>query len=110
MTSVTFSPSVFLGPQTGFLRVVDHILHSHSETLSSPLETCRGSGTVSQGPGVETNWVLLSLSQHHTPISWMGTVRPEEVSVPPPESPEPPGCCCPQGPAGSHVLRYFSAG
>lgn len=89
-TSVTFNPSIFLGPQMGFLRVVDRTPHSHSETLSPPLETCQGSGAVSQGPGVETNWVLLSLSQHRTPISWMGTMRPEEVGVHPPEPPPPP--------------------
>lgn len=46
---------------------------------------------------METNSALLSLSRHHTPISWMGTVRPEEVSVHPSEPPTPPGCCCPQG-------------
>lgn len=56
----------------------------------TPLETCRGSGAVSQGPGMETNWVLLSLSQHHTPISWMGTLRPEEASVHSPEPSTPP--------------------
>lgn len=34
----------------------------------TPLETCQGSGAESQEPGVETKWVLLSLSQHRTPI------------------------------------------
>lgn len=68
---VTFSPSVLLESTDKILKVGNSypsFTLRDSLSLSHPLETRWGSGAMGHAPGVEANWILPSLLQHHTPM------------------------------------------
>lgn len=106
VVSVAFGPSVLFGS-------IDEMLRLGGESF---IHTPKTLPPLWRLVGVQQLWSrgqVLGLSQHHIPISWMGTVRPEEISVHPPEPPTPQGCCCPQSPSSgscwlTSTVLFFS--